>query len=131
MTVHPRLPLIIYGDFNCPFSALASARARHLEREGLAEVDWRSVKHVPDIPAGGHPVVGTRRDELQRGLDQVRSLLTGGEPDRLTLPIRLANTRLAVLAYANAPRTERQEVRERLFDAYWTKGRGPDRPDNA
>ena len=45
--------LVVYGDFNCPFSALASARVAVLEDRGLAEIDWRGVEHAPEIPAAG------------------------------------------------------------------------------
>ena len=39
------IDLVVYGDFNCPFSALASARVEYLERHGFAAVDWRAVEH--------------------------------------------------------------------------------------
>jgi len=78
--------LIVYGDFNCPFSALASARVEYLERHGFAAVDWRAVEHAPDIPSQGLDLIGDQRDELRGELDQIRSLLTDGEADQLTLP---------------------------------------------
>ena len=39
------MPLIIYGDFNCPHSYLAGQRADLLSRSGAASVDWRTVEH--------------------------------------------------------------------------------------
>ena len=48
--------LVIYGDFNCPFSALASDRAARLERAAVAEVDWRAVAHDLRIPTVGGPI---------------------------------------------------------------------------
>src|SRR5438309_11493539 len=48
--------LVIYGDFNCPFSALASDRAARLEATGRVVVEWRAVEHDPSIPAEGRPV---------------------------------------------------------------------------
>ena len=50
--------LTIYGDFNCPFSALASARADVLLAAGGYEIDWRAIQHDTTIPAAGEPVVG-------------------------------------------------------------------------
>ncbi len=50
--------LVIDGDFNCLFSALASSRAAHLGRTGAARVEWRAVEHDPDIPLRGEPVRG-------------------------------------------------------------------------
>ncbi len=78
MSVDQRLKLIVYGDFNCPFSALASARVGYLERNGLADVDWRAVEHAPDIPSEGRDLIGDLRGELRGELDQIRSLLTDG-----------------------------------------------------
>lgn len=122
MSVDQRLELIVYGDFNCPFSALASARVEHLEQHGLADVDWRAVEHAPDIPNEGIDLIGDLRDELQGELDQIRSLLTDGEADQLTLPAIQSNTRRATLAYASASSFDRPKLRERLFAAYWTHG---------
>lgn len=114
--------MIVYGDFNCPFSALASARAGHLERLGRARVDWRAVEHAPDIPPTGNKVTGELGTEFRRELDQIRSLLTADESDRLTLPTVQSNTKLATAAYAATPAAERPTLRARLFAAYWSKG---------
>lgn len=122
MSVDQRLELIVCGDFNCPFSALASARVGYLERHGLADVDWRAVEHAPDIPSEGREVIGDARDALRRELDQIRSLLTDGEADDLALPAIQSNTRLATLAYASASSFDRPTLRERLFAAYWAGG---------
>lgn len=48
----PRVKLVVYGDFNCPYSCLASARADTLLAQGVAEID-----------CGG----GVRRSAAQRG----------------------------------------------------------------
>ena len=111
--------LIVYGDFNCPFSALASARVEYLERHGFAAVDWRAVEHAPDIPSQGLDLIGDQRDELRGELDQIRSLLTDGEANQLTLPAIQSNTRRATLAYAATPTVDRPRLRQRLFAAYW------------
>ena len=47
------LELVVFGDFNCPFSALASVRVTQLEESGVARVTWRAVEHDPDIPEQG------------------------------------------------------------------------------
>jgi len=117
--VDQRPKLIVYGDFNCPFSALASARVGYLERHGFADVDWRAVEHAPDIPSQGLDLIGDQRDELRGELDQIRSLLTDGEANQLTLPAIQSNTRRATLAYAATPTVDRPRLRQRLFAAYW------------
>ena len=114
--------LIVYGDFNCPFSALASARVEYLERHGFAAVDWRAVEHAPDIPSQGLDLIGDQRDELRGELDQIRSLLTDGEADQLTLPAIQSNTRRATLAYAATPAVDRPRLRKHLFGTHWASG---------
>jgi len=118
---HP-VELIVYGDFNCPFSALASARVSRLERLGAAHVDWRAVEHAADIPPEGVEVTGELEAQLRRELDQVRSLLTTDEPDRLSLPSRQPNTGQAIAAYAATPAPDRPAMRDRLFAAHWSEG---------
>ena len=50
--------LTIYGDFNCPFSALASVRADVLLAADAYEIDWRAVQHDTAIPTAGEAVEG-------------------------------------------------------------------------
>lgn len=114
--------LIVYGDFNCPFSALASARASRLERIGAFRVDWRAVEHAPNLPPAGIEIAGELASELQRELEQIRGLLSVDEPDRLSLPARQPNTRLATAAFAATPIADRPAVRDRLFAAHWSEG---------
>src|SRR5688572_13593310 len=98
--------LVIYGDFNCPFSALASARAALLEARSLARIDWRAVEHDPGLPAAGEPVDGPVREALEGEIGQIRGLLAEGEPDPLSLPPIRPKTRLVTAAYAAAPPEE-------------------------
>jgi len=113
---------LLYGDFNCPFSALASARIVELEERGIAQVEWRAVQHDTTIPPVGEFIPDYRRRDFERELDQIRGLLEAGEPDRLRLPERRANTRIASEAYAAAPLAMRAALREKLFSAYWVDG---------
>ena len=57
--------LIIYGDFNCPFSALASARAADIEARALAVIDWRTVEHDEDIPLAGEATTPEVREAFE------------------------------------------------------------------
>jgi hypothetical protein len=114
--------LVVYGDFNCPFSALASARTSELERRGLAQVEWRAVEHDTSIPERGLDVDGSRADGFRDELDQIRGLLVDGEPDRLRVPRRQVNTRLATERFAGTPAAARPSTRQELFAAHWERG---------
>ena len=112
---------IIYGDFNCPYSYLASQRADLLSRAGVA-VDWRAVEHDR-----GLPVTGSRSDSDRTTWDreraEVASLAVPGEhvPDRP--PVLVSNTNAAVAAYAEAVSDGvAGELRRRLFRAIWVHG---------
>jgi 2-hydroxychromene-2-carboxylate isomerase len=56
--------VIIYGDFNCPYSYLASQRAGLLSKAEIA-VDWRAVEHDRRMP-----VTGSRTDADRAGWDR-------------------------------------------------------------
>lgn len=115
------MTVIIYGDFNCPYSYLASQRADLLSRAGVA-VDWRAVEHDR-----GLPVTGSRSDSDQatwdRELAEVASLALPGEhvPDRP--PVLISNTQAAVAACAEAASDGvAGELRCSLFRAIWVQG---------
>lgn len=72
------MELVIYGDFNCPFSALASDRAARLEGTGRVIVEWRAVEHDPSIPAEGRPVDRAVRAGLEREIGMIRDQLPTG-----------------------------------------------------
>jgi len=114
--------LTIYGDFNCPFSALASARADVLLRAGAHEIDWRAIQHDTAIPATGEPVTGDTQSSLA---GEVATILELSERDvhlHLTVPPVRSNTALSCAAFAAAV-DEPDRLRERFFAAVWTEGR--------
>ena len=113
--------VIVYGDFNCPYSYLASQRADLLSRAGVA-VDWRAVEHDR-----GPPVTGSRSDRDQamwdRELAEVASLALPGERVPERPPVLVSNTGAAVAAYAEAVSDDDgDELRRRLFRAIWVQG---------
>ena len=122
---HPTrpVPLVVYGDFNCPYSALASHRADRLADAGIAEVDWRAVEHDPDAPLPSEPVSGDLAVTLQRELDEVRTLMEPDEDLILATPLVRPNTHAAVTAYGRAAKDDRPVVRQRLFRALWVDRR--------
>ncbi len=115
------MTVIVYGDFNCPYSYLASQRAGLLSRLGVA-VDWRAVEHDR-----GLPVTGSRPDSdraaWDRELAEVASLALPGEHVPAGPPALISNTGAAVAAYAEAVTDGvADELRRRLFGAIWAQG---------
>jgi DSBA-like thioredoxin domain len=113
--------VIVYGDFNCPYSYLASQRADLLSQAGVA-VDWRAAEHDR-----GLPVTGSRSDRDQaawdRELAEVASLALPGEQVPAGPPSLISNTKAAVAAYAEAVSDGvAGELRRSLFDAVWVQG---------
>lgn len=122
------LELVIYGDFNCPFSALASERAARLEATGRAIIDWRAVEHDRTIPPTGSPVDAARRRDFETEIDVVREQLRPGESLGLQPPTVLINTATLNASYAALAPEDRPRVRQRLFHAYWCDGAHMDDP---
>src|SRR5690606_15341615 len=117
------MDLVVYGDFNCPYSCLASARLDVLVARGVARADWRAVEHDPSIPAPSEPVTGALADELDREIEQLHGLLVPGEAFELRRPPRRPNTAEAVAAFAAAPPERSADLRRALFTALWSQGR--------
>jgi hypothetical protein len=112
---------IVYGDFNCPYSCLASQRADLLSLAGAA-VDWRAIEHDWRLPA-----TGSRSDSNQaswdRELAEVASLALPGEQVPAGPPVLISNTAAAVAAFAEAVSDGiAGELRRRLFHAIWVQG---------
>lgn len=117
------MQFVVYGDFNCPFSAVAARRAAVLEEAGEVTVDWRAVQHDPAIPRAGQPVEGALAAELDREIAQISQLLAPGESLGLRRPPVRPHTGPATAAYASTPSARAAEARAMLFAAYWMSGR--------
>ena len=117
------IELIIYGDFNCPYSCLASVRADQLIELGQAEVEWRAVEHDPTIPTPSPRVDGAVAATFDRELAEVRAQLEPGEQVPIRRPAVRSNTAAAIAAFASAPAGEADRLRRRLFAAYWDDAR--------
>jgi 2-hydroxychromene-2-carboxylate isomerase len=114
--------LTIYGDFNCPFSALASARVDALLAAGSHRIGWRAVQHDTTIPASGELVVGPTAVALEA---EISTIVDMTEPElglRLDVPTLRSNTGLASAALAGAG-DGADSLRQRLFAAVWAEDR--------
>ncbi|KAA0235740.1 MAG: hypothetical protein JJLCMIEE_02068 [Acidimicrobiales bacterium] len=117
------LRVVVYGDFNCPYSCLASSRVDVLLNAGSAQVEWRAVEHDLTIPATGQAVSGDLEVTLDREITEIRSLLRPGERFPIRRPPLRPNTRSAILAFAAAAPEHSDELRRALFAALWFDGR--------
>jgi predicted DsbA family dithiol-disulfide isomerase len=111
--------VVIYGDFNCPFSAVASARADRLSAAGRLRVDWRCVEHDRTIGPNETSLTPEQKSGFRAELDQVEELLAPGEPNRFRVPSRRLNTRDLNHIYVATPPAHRPGLRAALYDAYW------------
>lgn len=117
----PTDKVVLYGDFTCPWSYLASRRAAVLAADGLA-VDWRAVQSSAWVP--------TREDRpedrvvaLRQGLEEVAGALLPGEELPDVLAGFIPETEAAVSAYAEAyVAGSAPEARHALFSAFWLHG---------
>lgn len=117
------MKLIIYGDFNCPHSYLASQRAATLAGQDVAEIDWRAVEHEPGLPLTGTPS-GDGEQAWKARLAEVAALALPGEQPPAAPPAMVSNTRASIAAYAESVDDGiQEEVRRRLFQAIWADGR--------
>jgi hypothetical protein len=111
-------PVVLYGDFNCPWSYLASRRARALRSVGLP-VELRAVEHDPWRPGQG----GSRFDDLREEMDEVCAELLPGEELPYSLAGFVPRTLAAVSAYAEASAADVAPlVGDLLFEAFWLHG---------
>ena len=114
--------LTIYGDFNCPFSALASVRADLLLAAGAHQIDWRAIQHDTTIPTAGEPVEGETAAGLLVEVATILDLSAHDVSLQLVVPTVRSNTALASAAIAAAG-DEANQLRGRLFAAVWAEGR--------
>ena len=111
--------LVLYGDFTCPWSYLASRRVDALVAAGL-RVDWRAVRapaYDARTGADRFPVVRRELDLVSAGLltdERLPHALAGFVPETAAA---------AVTGYAEAYAAgAAAQVRHLLFDAFWAHG---------
>jgi len=115
--------LIVYGDFNCPYSYLASQRVDALIQARQAEVEWRAVEHDPRLALTGTPS-SLDPERWTRELAEVASLAGPGEQVPGAAPALISNTGAAVAACAEAVTDGVQdELRRSLFAEIWVRQR--------
>lgn len=115
------MTVIVYGDFNCPDSYLASRRVDVLVKAGR-DVEWRAVQHAPGLPVTGRRLDAAGQAELDAEVRAARQWLSPDEELPVGTLSLLPRTEAAVSAYAEAVGAGvGDEVRRLLFDAYWLR----------
>jgi 2-hydroxychromene-2-carboxylate isomerase len=115
--------LIVYGDFNCPYSYLASQRVDELARLGEAEVEWRAVEHDPVLALTGTPS-SLDPERWRRELAELALVAAEDEQAPGVAPSLISNTGAAVAAYAEAVTDGVQDdLRRSLFSEIWANRR--------
>lgn len=113
---------LVYGDFNCPLSLLASSWCDELTRMHALAVEWRAVEHDPGIPRRGRPLDDALAVDLAAQVDEVAQRLVRGGRIRLALPPVLPNSSLAIGAFAGQHAPNARRLRRALFAAVWRDG---------
>ena len=117
------MQLVVYGDFNCPYSYLASQRVDAVVRAGQAEVEWRAVEHDPRLALTGTPS-SLAPERWRRELADVAGLAGQDEQVPGAVPALISNTGAAVAACAEAVADGVQdELRRSLFAEIWLRHR--------
>lgn len=115
------MQLIVYGDFNCPYSYLAGQRTDALQRLGH-RIDWHAVEHDPRLSMTGTPSAADA-DRWRRELAGVAGLALLGENASIDVPALISNTYAATSAYAESLTDGTAgRLRRDLFHAIWVRG---------
>jgi predicted DsbA family dithiol-disulfide isomerase len=122
------MKLVVYGDFNCPYSALASVRADRLLRDGEAEVEWRAVQHDAAMPPRGSPVDAELKSELEREIAEIHGLMQRDEIVPLEIMEIRPNTAEVSRVFSTLEGEEAHFRRRDFFDAVWAQGRNVSDP---
>ena len=93
---------VVYGDFNCPYSYLASLRVDVLREAGV-DIEWRAVEHAPKTPVPGRRLDDAGRANLKAELSEVRGLLAPEEPFPLNAVAMIPRTEAAIAGYGLRP----------------------------
>jgi 2-hydroxychromene-2-carboxylate isomerase len=115
------MSVIVYGDFNCPYSFLASQRVDALALGGVQGVEWRAVEHDPAMSLVGVPS-GPDAKRWEDELAEVASLALPAERPPGGVPQQISNTSAAVAAYAEAVSDGvAGQLRRELFAEVWLR----------
>jgi predicted DsbA family dithiol-disulfide isomerase len=121
----PKLKVIAYSDYICPFCYIGYHRIEQLKKEYNLEVEWRPFEIHPETPKEGASTeeLSFPKGYLEMAFANVRRL---ADEEGLTLKFtgRLSNSRLALYISEFARKKGKFEAFHKLvLDAHWLKGK--------
>ena len=127
MSAAPTMPLVVFGDFICPWSFLVLDSVEQLTDEFQVRPWWRPHHLHPDTPPEGLPYPDPERVEA------TRSWLLEVEPERAARMVRQERVQSSRLAFEGLEFAEDHGrawpyVRA-VFDALWLEGRNISDPE--
>jgi 2-hydroxychromene-2-carboxylate isomerase len=113
---------VVYGDFGCPLSYLASTWCDELTKRGALEVEWCAVQHDPGIPRRGRKIDEVLDLDLTQHVDEAIERFAVCGRRKVALPPILPNTSLAIGVLAGEHGPSARRLRRSIFAALWRDG---------
>jgi len=121
----PKLKVIAYSDYICPFCYIGYHRIEKLKKEYNLDVEWRPFEIHPETPKRGALIdeLPFPRGYLEMAFANVKRL---ADEDGLTLKFseKLPNSRLALYISEFARKKGKfEEFHKLVLEAYWLEGK--------
>ncbi len=121
----PKLKVIAYSDYICPFCYIGYHRIEKLKKEYNLEVEWKPFEIHPETPKTGALTeeLPFPKGYLEMAFINVKRL---ADEDGITLKFsrKLPNSRLALYISEFARKKKKFEVFHKLvLEAYWLEGK--------
>ena len=121
----PKLKVIAYSDYICPFCYIGYHRIEQLKKEYNLDIEWRPFEIHPETPKEGALIedLPFPKGYLEMAFANVKRL---ADQDGLTLKFsgKLPNSRLALYISEFARKEGKfKEFHRLVLDAYWLEGK--------
>ncbi len=121
----PKLKVIAYSDYICPFCYIGYHRIEQLKKEYNLDIEWRPFEIHPETPKEGALIedLPFPKGYLEMAFANVKRL---ADQDGLTLKFseKLPNSRLALYISEFARKKGKfEEFHKLVLEAYWLEGK--------
>jgi predicted DsbA family dithiol-disulfide isomerase len=121
----PKLKVIAYSDYICPFCYIGYHRIEQLKKDYNLDVEWKPFEIHPETPKGGALTeeLPFPKGYLEMAFANVKRL---ADEDGLKLKFseKLSNSRLALYISEFARKKGKfEEFHKLVLDAYWLQGK--------